>query len=100
MVDFGIQVRSVRTISSITISSLPSFLRGGFMSSSNIVIDLSHHNGRVDLTLAKDAGILGIIHKATQGWQYSHQCTRRIKALPLPQAFSGVLTTLVWVPTV
>jgi lysozyme len=33
----------------------------------NVVIDISHHNGNVDLNKAKEAGILGVIHKATQG---------------------------------
>jgi lysozyme len=33
----------------------------------NVVIDISHHNGNVDLNKAKAAGILGVIHKATQG---------------------------------
>jgi lysozyme len=33
----------------------------------NVVIDLSHHNGEVDLVRAKAAGIVGVIHKATQG---------------------------------
>ena len=33
----------------------------------NVVIDLSHHNGNVDLNKAKDAGIRAVIHKATQG---------------------------------
>jgi lysozyme len=33
----------------------------------NVVIDLSHHNGNVDLTKAQAAGIVGVIHKATQG---------------------------------
>jgi lysozyme len=33
----------------------------------NVVVDLSHHNGNVDLTKAKAAGIVGVIHKATQG---------------------------------
>ena len=37
------------------------------MVQSNIVVDLSHHNGEVDLGKARDAGIVGIIHKATQG---------------------------------
>jgi hypothetical protein len=37
------------------------------MVQSNIVVDLSHHNGEVDLGEARDAGIVGIIHKATQG---------------------------------
>jgi lysozyme len=33
----------------------------------NSVIDLSHHNGNVNLNQAKLAGIVGVIHKATQG---------------------------------
>jgi GH25 family lysozyme M1 (1,4-beta-N-acetylmuramidase) len=33
----------------------------------NVVVDLSHHNGNVDLNRAKQAGILAVIHKATQG---------------------------------
>jgi lysozyme len=33
----------------------------------NAVVDLSHHNGEVDLEAARGDGILGIIHKATQG---------------------------------
>jgi len=36
----------------------------------NAIIDLSHHNGIVDLGPAQSSGILGVIHKATQGWQY------------------------------
>jgi len=40
------------------------------MPTSNVVVDLSHHNGKVDLTAAKNAGIVGVIHKATQGWKY------------------------------
>lgn len=31
------------------------------------VIDLSHHNGYVDFVQAQEAGIVGVIHKATQG---------------------------------
>lgn len=31
------------------------------------IIDLSHFNSNPDFTLAKNAGILGVIHKATQG---------------------------------
>ena len=41
------------------------------MAELNAVVDLSHHNGNVQLTGVKDAGILGIIHKATQGTQYT-----------------------------
>ena len=33
----------------------------------NAIIDISHHNGTINLTKAKDAGILGVIQKATQG---------------------------------
>jgi lysozyme len=33
----------------------------------NIVIDLSHHNGNVNLVEAAADGIVGVIHKATQG---------------------------------
>ena len=33
----------------------------------NVVVDISHHNGNVNLTKAKEAGILGVIQKATQG---------------------------------
>jgi lysozyme len=33
----------------------------------NAVVDLSHHNGNVNLDRARDAGILGVIQKATQG---------------------------------
>lgn len=36
----------------------------------NAVIDLSHHNGPVDLVEASGAGIVGVIHKATQGVGY------------------------------
>ncbi len=33
----------------------------------NVVVDISHHNGNVDLMKAKQAGIVGVIHKGTQG---------------------------------
>src|SRR5437588_11713317 len=33
----------------------------------NVVVDLSHHNGTVNLQKAAGDGILGVIHKATQG---------------------------------
>jgi lysozyme len=33
----------------------------------NVVVDISHHNGNVDLGRAQAAGIVGVIHKATQG---------------------------------
>lgn len=37
------------------------------MAETNSIIDLSHHNGNVDLAAAKNDGIAGIIQKATQG---------------------------------
>jgi lysozyme len=33
----------------------------------NVILDLSHFNGNVNLTRAKAAGIVGVIHKATHG---------------------------------
>ena len=33
----------------------------------NVVVDISHHNGNVDLIKAQQAGLVGVIHKATQG---------------------------------
>ena len=33
----------------------------------NVVVDLSHHNGKPDFAQAKADGIIGVIHKATQG---------------------------------
>jgi lysozyme len=33
----------------------------------NVIVDTSHHNGNVNFQKAKDAGILGVIQKATQG---------------------------------
>lgn len=40
------------------------------MAGLNVIVDLSHHNGNVDLGKAKADGILGVIHKATQGTTY------------------------------
>jgi lysozyme len=40
---------------------------GSMLTGLNAVIDLSHHNGTVDFEKIRDAGILGVIHKATQG---------------------------------
>ena len=34
---------------------------------SNVVVDISHHNGNVNFAALRNAGILGVIHKATQG---------------------------------
>jgi lysozyme len=36
----------------------------------NVIVDLSHFNGSVDLAQAKAAGIMGVIHKATQGTSF------------------------------
>ena len=33
----------------------------------NAVVDISHHNGDIDLQIAQGDGIIGVIHKATQG---------------------------------
>lgn len=41
------------------------------MSTCNVVIDLSHNNANVDLARAKADGVLGLIHKATQGTGFS-----------------------------
>src|SRR5215471_1289423 len=37
------------------------------MASSNVIVDLSHHNESVDLAKARADGIQGVIHKSTQG---------------------------------
>jgi lysozyme len=35
----------------------------------NVVVDISHHNGdKLDFGKAKQAGVVGVIHKATQGF--------------------------------
>jgi lysozyme len=54
------------------------------MPNSNVVIDLSHHNGAVDMAAAVSGGIQGVIHKATQGWKYTDPMyqTNRDGALP------------------
>jgi len=36
----------------------------------NVVVDISHHNNKVDLQAAKQGGIVGVFHKATQGQTY------------------------------
>jgi len=36
----------------------------------NVVVDISHHNGNVNLAKAKGDGILGVIQKATQGQSF------------------------------
>lgn len=37
----------------------------------NVVVDLSHHNASVDFAALGAAGIVGILHKATQGTGYA-----------------------------
>lgn len=41
------------------------------MAVTNTVIDISHHNGKVDFAKAAKAGITGVFHKATQGTGYT-----------------------------
>ena len=41
------------------------------MAFDNIVIDLSHHNGNVDLSQAAANGVAAVLHKATQGVSYT-----------------------------
>jgi lysozyme len=41
------------------------------MAYTNAVIDISHHNGTLDLSVAQNAGIVGIIQKATQGTTFA-----------------------------
>lgn len=36
----------------------------------NVIVDLSHRNERLDFVKAKKDGIVGVIHKATQGFTY------------------------------
>ncbi len=47
----------------------------------NAVIDLSHHNTLTSLQPAKDSGILGVIHKATQGTTYVDPTYEQRRAL-------------------
>lgn len=49
----------------------------------NAVVDISHHNGNVNFAKAKDAGIIGVIQKATQGQSNVDPTykTNKIKAL-------------------
>jgi lysozyme len=43
----------------------------------NVVIDISHHNGNVNLAKAKADGILGVIQKATQGQSFTDPTYQR-----------------------
>jgi lysozyme len=49
----------------------------------NVVIDISHHNGNPDFGQIAAAGIVGVIHKATQGLTFKDQMyeTNKQKAL-------------------
>lgn len=49
----------------------------------NVVVDLSHHNRVADFNAVKSDGIVGVIHKATQGFRYTDPKyqSRRSKAL-------------------
>jgi lysozyme len=56
------------------------------MPGSNVIIDLSHHNQNLDFSQIKDpGGILGIIHKATQGTNYVDPTYETHKALAVDQ---------------
>jgi lysozyme len=43
----------------------------------NVVVDISHHNGNVNLAKAKEDGILGVIQKATQGQSFKDPTYQR-----------------------
>ena len=49
----------------------------------NVIVDISHHNGNPDFAQAAASGIVGVIHKATQGLNYKDPMytTNRQKAL-------------------
>ena len=49
----------------------------------NVVIDISHHNANPDFSRAAADGIVGVIHKATQGLTFTDSAylTSRKKAL-------------------
>lgn len=40
------------------------------MANDLVVVDLSHHNATPDFVTAKNAGLIGVIHKATEGTSY------------------------------
>jgi lysozyme len=51
----------------------------------NVVVDISHHNGNVNLNRAKDDGIIGVIQKVTQGQAgvdptYKTNCAKAVSA--------------------
>jgi lysozyme len=49
----------------------------------NVVVDLSHHNETVDFERMRAAGIVGVIHKATQGLTYVDETYASRRALAL-----------------
>ncbi len=55
----------------------------------NVIVDLSHFNGKVDLAQVKAAGIMGVIHKATQG-------TTFVDPLYHPNREKALKTGLLW----
>ena len=67
-IDSQLNKREAEGLEEVSTELLPDAITAA--RSANIVIDISHHNGKVDLVAAKGAGISGIIHKATQGWRY------------------------------
>lgn len=42
-------------------------MEAAMIAGTNVVLDISHHNGKVNFSKLAEAGIVGIIHKATQG---------------------------------
>ena len=50
----------------------------------NVVIDLSHHNEKVDFKKVAADGVVGIIHKATQGFGF---VDKKYAARPNPKTF-------------
>jgi len=59
------------------------------MPESNVVIDLSHHNQNLDFATIGSSGILGIIHKATQGIGFADPTY-------LPHKKSALANSLLW----
>jgi hypothetical protein len=59
----------------------------------NVVIDISHHDGNVNLAKAKEDGILGVIQKATQGQTLRIPPISAIGRRRRTLACSGALTT-------
>src|SRR5260370_13402308 len=51
--------------------------RGNMPDPLNVVVDISHHNGNVNLAKAKEDRILGVIQKATQGQTFKDPTYQR-----------------------